>query len=57
MIKKYKEFTFEFSIPPENNNKKYRVVIKDKNNVQKRTLYFGDKNYEQYFDKIGNYSQ
>ncbi len=33
MIKKYKEFTFEFSIPPENNNKKYRVIIKDKNNV------------------------
>lgn len=33
MIKKYQNYTFEFSIP--SGSKKYRVLIKDKNGLKK----------------------
>ena len=53
-IIQYKDNYLLFTIP--NNKKKYRVDIFDDKLQKIKTVYFGAKNYEQYFDKIGYYT-
>ena len=37
-------------------NKKYASILVDKNTGKKRTVNWGDKRYQHYYDKLGKYS-
>ena len=37
-------------------NKKYDAILKNKTNNSVRYIPFGDKQYEQYYDRLGHYS-
>lgn len=50
-IKVSKNYFVEFSLPPEHSNKKYRATIYNKSGKKVKTLYFGQKGYQQYQDK------
>ena len=49
---KYRGYDIFISDKP---NKKYYAVVKGKKRDKK--VYFGDTNYEHYFDKLGHYSR
>lgn len=53
--KEYKDYIFKFFIS-QRKNKKYRVDIY-KNNKFIKTVYFGDRRYQHYYDQIGMYSE
>ncbi len=38
-------------------NKKYSVYVKDDNKSGIKLIHFGDKRYEQFFDKLGHYEK
>ena len=52
--KEYKDYVFKFFIS-QRKNKKYRADIY-KNNKFVKSVHFGDRRYEHYYDQIGMYS-
>jgi len=44
-------------VPSSNSKKKYMVYVKNKDTGRPRLIHFGQRGYDQYYDKLKNYTK